>query len=89
MNICEIDKEIKELERYGDNWLSLEKLSILYIIKSHYKGNVSGGGTLHDVVDKIGYDKFVEIIDEHLQKIKFAMPEEYGRVMYALKGCEQ
>ena len=79
MNIQEIKKEIKVLEKSETTWQNIERLSWLYSIREHFRPEMkfSKESEFLDICKKADLNSMLEILDEHMEVIKVLHPKEY------------
>jgi hypothetical protein len=86
IDIKEINDEIKKLENEELNYVNLQKLSWLYIVRDHSGGAIRGvgGNEFLDTCEGCERDKFFDIMSEHFEAMKILHPKEYRAVLERL-----
>ena len=84
MNIEVIEKSIKELEQAEATYASCERLASLYIVRDHMQQMTTKKMTGSDFIEEAvaaGFEKTVEIMNEHMEVIKLLHPKEYEAIL--------
>lgn len=100
MDIKALEREIKTLEQSETTWANIEKLSLLYNIYDHIRGDAVPilNGSSNRVMPKVGEDEFCKtcqgtsieplmaVLSEHMAAIKVLHPKEYEAVLEKIRG---
>lgn len=84
MNREVIEKSIKELEQAEATYASCERLASLYIVRDHMQQTTTKKMTGSDFIEAAaaaGFEKTVEVINEHMEVIKLLHPKEYEAIL--------
>ena len=84
MNIEVIEKSIKDLEQAEATYASCERLASLYIVRDHMRQITTTkmkGSDFIDAAVAAGFEKTVEIMNEHMEVIKLLHPKEYEAIL--------
>lgn len=93
LNINEINNEIAKLENGNTNYNTIEKLSVLYIVRDHFDNpeiqfdnteNRSSNEFVSALI-QANSKSAVNILAEHMDVVKMLMPQEYAAVINALR----
>lgn len=95
MNIDEIDREIKALEKGQTTFAACEKLAQLYIVRDHLisaddvqKCELSprmDGSEFLSVASGVNVSSLLLILDEHMDVIKLLHPKEYDTLIQKIR----
>lgn len=91
VNIDDIDKTILELESKDTTYAVCERLAWLYIVRDHISGNkltktatYSNASEFLEIATTCDIDRFLAVMDEHMNCVKTMYPKEYHAVIERL-----
>lgn len=90
MNIEEINNEIQRLELQETTYENCSKLSILYIVRDHFKtrprfDSSYASSEFMQACAHSDIESVMRVLDEHMNCIKVIYPKEYSKILSKIK----
>ena len=84
----ELRREIDRLEKSEMTYEVCHKLASLYTIYDHARegtGSSYSSSEFQHVARAAGLDRLLEVMDDHMQEVKYLFPKEYISIIKKLK----